>query len=378
MNDILNHTTLQPLLFDFNDFSLSNNMPLSKKEAEFASYWNSIASMLPDSMFETNRMGRKGYRDADVLAVRIVMLFFKQNNIKQTLSFLETSMGVRMTVGMENVPSESVVSRRSKELAKTLNVDKMFDKVTSAFFAGRDICNLSIDSTPIDAREKPVKKDPDKKEPKKKPGRKKKGSKEEAEYLARLAEEARIDEAAKTGDLKEFLSTLEDRCSITGKKNSKGYMQWRIGYKVHLAVDDFGIPVSYFISGACVHDSKVAVPLMRMARERARFLYALMDGGYSSSDIVEFTADNMDAVPVIDFKADVNGVKEEMDPAKKDRYKARTTVERTNSELKDCFLAPKLFSRGKNSIMDLKLAVLMLTMKKIKKVARMLEKRKAA
>ena len=62
MNDILNHTTLQPLLFDFRDFSLSNNMPLSKKEAEFASYWNSIASMLPDSMFETNRMGRKGYR----------------------------------------------------------------------------------------------------------------------------------------------------------------------------------------------------------------------------------------------------------------------------------------------------------------------------
>ena len=179
MNDILNHTTLQPLLFDFNDFSLSNNMPLSKKEAEFASYWNSIASMLPDSMFETNRMGRKGYRDAYVLAVRIVMLFFKQNNIKQTLSFLETSMGVRMTVGMENVPSESVVSRRSKELAKTLDVDKMFDKVTSAFFAGRDICNLSIDSTPIDAREKPVKKDPEKKETKKR-GRKKTGSKEQA------------------------------------------------------------------------------------------------------------------------------------------------------------------------------------------------------
>ena len=67
-----------------------------------------------------------------------------------------------------------------------------------------------------------------------------------------------------------------------------------------------------------------------------------------------------------------------MDPAKKDRYKARTTVERTNSELKDCFLAPKLFSRGKSSIMDLKLAVLMLTMKKIRKVARMLEERKAA
>lgn len=59
--------------------------------------------MLPDSVFETNRSVRKGYRDADVLAVRIVMLFFRKNNIRQTLSFLETSMGVRMIVGMENV-----------------------------------------------------------------------------------------------------------------------------------------------------------------------------------------------------------------------------------------------------------------------------------
>ena len=104
---------------------------------------------------------------------------------------------------------------------------------------------------------------------------------------------------------------------------------------------------------------------------------ALMDGGYSSRDIRDFTYDHMDAVPVIDFKADRNGVKEEMDPAKKERYKARTTVERTNSELKDSFLAPKLFSRGRNSIMDLKLAVLMLTMKKIRKAAKMIQKRKA-
>ena len=374
MNNTLNHTSLQPLLFDFRDFSFSNKIPLSAKEAEFASCWNSIAGMLPSSLFETNRIGRRGYRDADILAVRVAMLFFRQNNIRQTLSFLETSMGVRMTVGMKDVPSESVVSRRSKVLASTLDVDAMFEEITSAFYCGRSICHLSIDSTPIDAREKPVRKE--KAGPKKR-GRKRKGSSEEAENLAKIAEEARIDEEAKTGDLKEFLSTLEDRCSITGKKNSKGYMQWRRGYKVHLAVDDLGIPDANFVSGACVHDSKVAVPLMRMARRKVRFLYALMDGGYSSRDIRDFTYDHMDAVPVIDFKADRNGVKEEMDPAKKERYKARTTVERTNSELKDSFLAPKLFSRGRNSIMDLKLAVLMLTMKKIRKAAKMIQERKA-
>lgn len=59
------------------------------------------------------------------------------------------------------------------------------------------------------------------------------------------------------------------------------------------------------------------MPLMRMARGKARFLYALMDGGYSSSDIIDFASEHMEAVPVIDFKADRNGAKEEMDPAKR-------------------------------------------------------------
>ena len=40
-------------------------------------------------------------------------------------------------------------------------------------------------------------------------------------------------------------------------------------------------------------------------------------------------------------------------------------------------LAPKLFSRGRNSIMDLKLAALMLTIKKIRKTAKKIQERKA-
>ncbi|OQY32954.1 MAG: hypothetical protein B6241_09350 [Spirochaetaceae bacterium 4572_59] len=66
----------------------------------------------------------------------------------------------------------------------------------------------------------------------------------------------------------------------------KGKKQWFIGYKAHLAVDDFGVPISYVLSGACVHDSQVAVLLIKLAL----------------------------------------------------RYQARTTVERTNSELKDGYL----------------------------------------
>ena len=49
---------------------------------------------------------------------------------------------------------------------------------------------------------------------------------------------------------------------------------------------------------------------------------------------------------------------------KKGIFMITLKVEKENSELKDCFLAPKLYSRGKKTIFDLKLAVLLLTLKK--------------
>ena len=111
-------------------------------------------------------------------------------------------------------------------------------------------------------------------------------------------------------------------------------MEWSIGYKAHLAVDDNGIIVAHHVTGASVHDSQVAIPLMRMADRRCNYLYALMDGGYTSERIETF-AHSIGKVPIIDRHADRNGNKKEMEPCKAERYKARTTVERTNSELKE-------------------------------------------
>jgi hypothetical protein len=87
-----------------------------------------------------------------------------------------------------------------------------------------------------------------------------------------------------------------------------------------------------------------------------------MDGGYSSGAIRDRVL-AMGRVPLIDFKADRNGAKEEMDPAGRARYGARTTVERTNSELKECFLPKALYGRGPRARFDLRLAVLLLTVK---------------
>lgn len=57
----------------------------------------------------------------------------------------------------------------------------------------------------------------------------------------------------------------------------------------------------------------------------------------------------MDNVAVIDFRANRNDIKTEMEAATKIRYKAITTVERTNSELKANFLPYALYFRGKKS-----------------------------
>ncbi len=369
-NTTSNLTSLQPLLFDFSDLPASFSVELSKKESEFAAIWNMVLHLLPSRVFEENSFGRRGYRLVDILAVRAVMLFFKQGNIKMALEFMNGNPNIRRIVGISRVPSESVVSRRTRELLDVIDADSMHKAIVGEFHSSRLVCNLSIDSTPIDARERPIARE---KQEKSRRGRKKKGSEEERKCKERAADEKRLEDEAMHGDASQFLATLEDRCSITGKRNSKGHMQWRIGYKVHLAVDDMGIPVSFFVSGACVHDSRVAIPLLRLASERCKFLYSLMDGGYSSSAIESFARD-IGVIPVIDFKADRNGSKPEMDQAKKIRYRARTTVERTNSELKDCFLPPKLYSRGACSLFDLKLSVLLLTIKKIRN--RLIEERK--
>lgn len=160
-------------------------------------------------------------------------------------------------------------------------------------------------------------------------------------------------------------NALEHRCSITGKKNSKGNQTWFIGRKAHIAVDDRGIPVSFVTTGACVHDSQLAIPLLRKAMRICNFDFTLMDAGYSDSEIEDFALTN-EIYPIIDFKANSKGEKKAMSEDEALIYKKRTTVERTNSELKECFLIEKLYSRGAKAHFDIQLAVLLLTIKKIR------------
>ena len=323
--------------------------------------WENLVLAMPSTVRSDDgrsRTGRPGYTLLSVLAVHAVRLFFRLKTLTAARKRLLSSMNLRTITGMDEVPSPAVVSRKTDDLIRLVDFDSVIASICSSFYEDRLVCHLSIDSTVVGAREKPVKNMKERK--KRKRGRRKKGSEEPT-----IADEKELLHGSMAdGGVGEFLSTLEHRCSATGKKNSKGKMEWSIGYKAHLAVDDNGIIVAHHVTGACVHDSRVAIPLMMMADDRCDYLYALMDGGYTSRRIEDF-AYSIGKVPIIDKHADRNGRKEEMEPARAWRYRARTTVERTNSELKECFLPDKLYSRKNRGIFQIELSILMLDIKKI-------------
>lgn len=355
MYSTANLTSLQPLLFDFSECRMLFAMDPTKRELDFIRYWNQIVSMVPSSFGEKGgrRTGRKGFRLLDILAVRLVMAVYRCGTVGNALEVLSSSANIRLATGMEGIPSPSVVSRRSRELCGAVDFQRIQEELAGSFFEGRIVCNASMDSTPVDARETPEKKTKGDSEAKRK----------ELDILQKKVLE--------DGVMEQFLSVAGERCSKMGKMNSKGHVQWRIGYKVHLLVDDDGIPIAHQVTGASVHDSRMAFPLLARGRERATILYSLMDSGYCSDQIEDF-AKALGYVPVIDSKVKFHRPKQEMEPAKVVRYRARTTVERSNSELKACFLPQTLYSRGCCAVFDLNLSVLLLT---LKRMAMVLEKR---
>ena len=70
-------------------------------------------------------------------------------------------------------------------------------------------------------------------------------------------------------------------------------------------------------------------------------------------------------------------VADPLDPASQRQYAARTTVERTNSELKDGVLPDIIYKRGSHARYEIGLAILLTTMKKVRNVLILYEQRQA-
>ncbi len=219
---------------------------------------------------------------------------------------LAVDKSLRRLLGWERraqVPSESTFSRAFAEFARGDLPDRMHSALIGRSLGGRIIGVIARDATEIEAREEPVRKD--KKddpppsagaEPQKKQGRPGKG--QEPSDQKRQPKPTRL-ERQPGQTLSQMLADLPTGCDVGAKKNSKGFKETWIGYKLHIDVACGQIPVSCVLTSASVHDSQVAIPLMTMTSARVIYLYDLMEAAYDA-DAIARQSQALGHVPLID------------------------------------------------------------------------------
>ena len=262
-----------------------------------------------------------------------------------------------------DVPSESTFSRAFQEFAAASLPSRIHDALIEKGYQEHLVGHISRDSTAIEAREKAV---PKKKEPapvKRKRGRPKKGE-ERPKAPKRLARQP-------TMTLEEMLEDLPKDCTVSCKRNSKGYTQSWTGYKLHMDVADGGVPISCLVTSASLHDSQAAIPLATMTAQRVHHCYDLMDSAYDAKGIHTHSRSS-GQVPIIDLNPRNRTAEHRREqraqrsagftPAERVRYRERSTVERAFGRLKDEFGARHVRVRGHEKVRcHLMFAVVVLT-----------------
>lgn len=236
------------------------------------------------------------------------------------------------------LPSESTFSRAFGEFAKAGLGDKVHEALIREYLSEQIIGHISRDATAIVGNERPAKKSGRQKEAKAaaKKGRPKKGQE-------RPKKEKRIDRQVGQS-YEEALKELPRVCDIGSKTNSQGYKQTWIGYKLHVDISDCGLPITAVLTSASLHDSQVAIPMMKMTTDRTTYLYDLMDAAYDAQQI-HSTSRDLGHVPIID-RNPRTGEASPMCPAEALRYNERSAAERFNSRLKGEFGGETVMVRG--------------------------------
>jgi hypothetical protein len=247
---------------------------------------------------------------------------------KMLIERLGVDRSLRQLCGWEQgrqVPSESTFSRAFAEFAGVGLLDRVHADRVQEYLGEEVIWHVVRDSTEIEAREKPQPK-PKAAQPKFRPGRPKKGEVRPAKPVKRL-------ERQYTQSAEEAIAELPRACDVGMKKNAKGHKHHWVGYKLHVDIADGEIPLAAVTTSASVHDSQVAIPLMKLTAARVRSWYDLMDSAYHAAPIHRMSQE-LGRVPIIEANPR-GGEAVEMEPDRARRYHHRTLSERFNSRLKD-------------------------------------------
>ena len=288
------------------------------------------------------RIGRPP-RDRRALArAFVVKAFYNLPQTAMLIELLRTDATLLALCGwrdLSELPDTSTFSRAFAEFATSKLCDRVHAALVKEHVSEHLVGHISRDATAIAAREKPARTAAKPVKPKRRPGRPKKG-----EVVAKSPEPPKRLPRQLAQDPQAALAELPTACDVGAKLNAKGHLTFWIGYKMHLDVNDAGLPITAVTTSASVHDSQVAIPLEKLTAQRVTSLYALMDSAYDAK-LIEQCCRSHGHVPIIDRKRR-RGEKPHWDPATAQRFKERTAVERANSRLKDHFGGRHLRVRG--------------------------------
>jgi transposase len=307
-----------------------------------------ILELLSLESFIKTSQGGEGRPAEDRRAIGrayVAKAVYNLGTTRQLLERLASDASLRRLCGwerQEGVPSEATFSRAFGEFTKSQLPERVHVALIEKYEKPRLVGHISRDATEIEGREKAAKKVKEKKIPKEKGKRRKKGE-------ATPKPPTRL-ERQQNMTLAEMLADLPCVCDCGTKRNSKGYPEYWVGYKLHLDVADGGIPISCILTSASLHDSQVALPLARQTQQRVSNLYDLMDAAYDAQ-IIKEQSRSMGHVPLIDCHTKRGGEKQEFAPHEGQRFKERSTVERVYGRLKEEFGGRTIRVRGPAKVM---------------------------
>lgn len=329
---------VQRSLFPHLDECLSS--PLTEREERLVKILEltRVEKYVPKSI-AAQRFGRKIKEREAIARSYVAKAVYKYPHTSSLIHALRTTPNLRSICGFArsiDVPSEATFSRAFAEFASSGLGKRVHDAQVKEHMGPELIGHISRDSTAIHGREKPARK-PKRLKVQKKKGRPAKGEEREAGPAKRLDVQLKQ-------PLEDSLAELPTACDRGVKKNAKGFAEAWNGYKLHVDVNDCGLPISAILTSASLHDSQAAIPLMKMTSGKVTYCYDLMDAAYDAKPIWEASRE-LGHVPIIDRNPRSKETAP-MAPHEAVRYNERTAAERFNSSLKDSFGGRNVMVKG--------------------------------
>jgi hypothetical protein len=344
----------------------------------------SVVSLLPLEGIVSSARSHTGRRAKDRSALAtafIAKAILNLADTRQLISRLKVDQALRRLCGWDHssaLPHESKFSRAFAQFSLMQLPQRLHEAVIEATQRPRLIGHIARDSTAIPARERVSKDTRTSKAATKKAAAKKGRRKRGTHPKAKACERGTRIQRQLSQPIAVILAGLPKQCDFGAKKNAQGENQYWCGYKLHLDVADGQVPISAVLTSASVHDSQVAIPLMKLTSQRVDYCYELMDSAYDA-DPIHAHSRQLNHVPIIAVHPR-RGTKKpsalpkvsppiptpELTWAQQERYKGRTMSERVNARLKDEFGARQVRVRGAAKVMaHLMFGVLALTVDQI-------------